>query len=558
MPDDRYADAALAAELERRGDRGEAHVRAVPWLARPDFAHVCHHPGHAQYLNEMNIAIADRVEHLRAAVIRHQPEWASGLGPRPDNPIAAEEWDDLVGLVAAYRETFRIDGEAPLGGKPGSQGARAHAWRSLSERWDTYGQAPVTDRSEPAAPRRARRAAEHDDLFAEFEHADERVVLEPLNVLVRRYELLARDGDEDRYLDVLARYVPGAVNAGAEPAALNALGNAQDQGWQAERLVRTLADASGFAWASDPAAVLAKRVSAHVSEHRPPARIGAPTDEQIDRWRSIVAEHLPDAVVTGERWGIVWRHAAGGSALGVDADTALTDALRQLPGDITGAGEGDYRRAGEALVAALTDRHRAGGGLHAVLPWQAQPDFGASGDHHGALARLDGLNGEIAARADQLLDQVQRERPRWAAPLGQRPDDSGPAATWDQAVRLAAAYRETYGITTTDAASPLGQRPASPGPKADAWEQITTQWRQLMTTPDPQDAASEAMLTVESRRDTLDALRDEFTSGVAARTKQLQDQDETDRQEALRDEAADEHDDRRETFGDDLHRGMGY
>ncbi|QKV74216.1 hypothetical protein [Amycolatopsis sp. Hca4] len=558
MPDDRYADAALAAELERRRDRGEGHVRAVPWLARPDFAHVRHHPGHAQYLHEMNLAIAERVEYLRAAVIRDEPEWVSGLGPRPDNPIAAEEWDDLVGLIAAYRETFRIDGEAPLGGKPGSQGARAHAWRSLSERWDTFGRAPVTDRSEPAAPRTAPRAAERDGLFAEFEHADERVVLEPLNVLVRRYELLARDGDEDRYLDVLARYVPGAVNAGAEPAALNALANAQDQGWQAERLVRKLADDSGFAWASDPAAVLAKRVSAHVSDHRPPARIGAPTDEQIDRWRSIVAEHLPDAVVTGEQWGIVWRHAAGGTALGLDADTALTDALSQLPGDMTGAGEGDYRRAGEALVAALTDRHNAGEGLHAALPWQAQPDLGAPGDHHGSLARLDGLNGEIAARADQLLDQVHREQPRWAAQLGQRPDVAGPAATWDQTVRLAAAYRETYGITTTDAASPLGQRPACHGPKADAWDQIIIQWRQLMTTPDRRDVASDAMLTVESFRDILDALRHEFRSGVAARTQQLQDEEEKERQEARRDEVEDEYDNRHETLGDDLHRGMGY
>ena len=252
----------------------------------------------------------------------------------------------------------------------------------------------------------------------------------------------------------------------------------------------------------------------------------------------------------------MWRHAAGGTAIGVDADTALTEALARLAGDISGDGTGDYRRAGEALVAALADRHRAGEGLHAALPWQAQPDLGAPGEHRGALERLDGLNGEIAARADQLLDQAQREQPRWVAQLGHRPDDSGQAVSWDQAVRLAAAYRETYGITTTDTASPLGLRPAGHGPKAAAWDQITTQWRQLMTTPEPQDAASDAMLTVESRRDTLDALRDEFASGVAARTQQLQ--DEKDGQEARRDEADDEYDDRHESLGDDLHRGMGY
>lgn len=555
MPDNRYADAALAAELEHRADRGEAHQRAVPWQARPDFAHVRHHPGHAQYLHEMNIAIGERVDHLRATVIRDQPEWASGLGPRPDNPIAAEDWDDLVGLVAAYRETFRVTGGAPLGAKPDSHGARAHAWRTLTERWDAVNQASAPA---PPAPAATTPAADLDDVFVEYDAVDERVVLEPLNVLVRRYELLARDGDEDRYLDVLARYVPDAVNAGAEPAALNALANAQDQGWQAERLVRKLADDSGFAWASDPAAVLAKRVSTHVNEHQAPVRIGPPTDEQVDRWRSIVAEYLPDAAVTGEQWGIVWRHAAGGAAYGLDADTALTDALTRLAGGTTGAEDGDYRRTGEALVAALTDRHRAGEGLHAALPWQAQPDFAAPGDHHGAIERLDGLNGEITARADQLLDQALREQPRWATQLGQRPGNSGPAESWDQAVRLAAAYRETYGITTTDAASPLGHRPTGHGLKTAAWDQITTQWRQLMTTPDPQDAASDAMLTVESRRDTLDALRDEFSSGVTARTEQLQEQDEKDRQEARRDEAEGEYDDRHESVGDDLHRGMGY
>jgi hypothetical protein len=558
MPDDRYADAALAAELERRSERGEAHQRAVPWLARPDFAHVRHHPGHAEYLHEMNNAIADRVEQLRAAVIRNQPEWAAGLGPRPDNPIAAEDWDDLVGLVAAYRETFRIEGAAPLGGKPGSHGARAHAWHALTEHWNAFSQAPVPVSSEPPPPRTTARVAELDDVFAAFDRHEERVVLEPLNVLIRRYELLARDGDEERYLDILARYVPDAVNAGAEPAALGALANAQDQGWQAERLVRKLADDSGFSWASDPAAVLAKRVSTHASEHRPPARIGAPTDEQVDRWRSIVAEHLPDAAVTDEQWDIVWRHAAGGTALGLDADTALTEAITRLGDGITGAGDGDYRRAGEALVAALTDHHRGGEGLHAALPWQAQPDFGTPGNHRGALERLDGLNGEIAARADQLHDQVHREQPQWAAQIGHRPDDSGQAASWNQTVRLAAAYRETYGITTTDAASPLGQRPTGHGPKAEAWDQITTQWRQLMTTPDPHDAASDAMLTVESRRDTLDALRDEFTSGVAARSEQLREEDERELRDALHEEAEDEYHDLRDSIGNDMHRGMGY
>ncbi|WIY05554.1 MobF family relaxase [Amycolatopsis mongoliensis] len=557
MPDDRYADAALAAELERRGERGEAHVRAVPWLARPDFAHVRHHPGHAQYLHEMNHAIADRVEHLRATVIRDQPEWVSGLGARPDNPIAAEDWDDLVGLVAAYRETFRIRGEAPLGAKPDSRGARAHAWRGLSERWESFGQLHAPAPSAPAQPRATAHTAELDEVFAEFDDVEERVVLEPLNVLIRRYELLARDGDEDRYLDVLARYVPDAVNAGAEPAVLAVLARAQDRGWQAERIVRDLVDDRGFSWAQDPAAVLAKRVNEHVRTHDAPARIAPATDEQIARWRQIVAAHLPDAAVAEERWGIVWRHAAGGATRGLDPDTALTDAARQVAATTTGAEHADPRETGVALVGALVRQHDAGAGHHSALPWQAQPDLAHAANPHGSLARLATLNAEITARTGQLRDQAVREQPAWLAHFGARPDDTALAQQWEHLVGLVAAYRETYGITTTDAASPIGNPPPGNDLRADAWRDITLQWRHLMTTPDREDAASEAMLTRESLHDAADAYAARFFAGLAAEKDEAAEADtaaDAARTE-LEEELVDGHD---HGYGESSHRGLSY
>ncbi|WP_410573571.1 MobF family relaxase [Amycolatopsis sp. cmx-4-61] len=559
MPDDRYADAALAAELQRRGERGEAHQRAVPWLARPDFAHVRHHPGHAQYLHEMNLAIADRVEHLRAAVIREQPGWVSGLGPRPDNPIAAEDWDDLVGLVAAYRETFRIEGDAPLGEDPDSHGARAHAWRTLSERWDTFGQTPASASSAPTKPRSTAHTTELDDVFSEFDHAEDRVALEPLNVLVRRYELLARDGDEDRYLDVLARYVPGAVNAGAEPAALAALARAQDRGWQAERLVRDLVDDRGFSWADDPAAVLANRINGHLGTHDAPARIAPATDEQIDRWRQIVASRLPDAVVTEERWGIVWRHAAGGATRGLDPDTALTDAARHVAATTTGAENTAPRTIGVALVSALVRQHDAGAGHHSALPWQAQPDLAHAANYHGPLERLATMNAEITARTDQLRDQVVREQPAWLARFGARPEDAALARQWDQVVRLAAAYRETYGITSTDAASPIGNPSPGNDLRADAWRDITRQWRHLMTTPDREDAASDVMLTRESQRDAADDYAARFFAGLAAEKAQ-EEEAEADtataaRRTELEEELVDGHE---HGYGESSHRGLTY
>lgn len=559
MPDDRYADAALAAELERRRERGEAHVRAVPWLARPDFAHVRHHPGHAQYLHEMNLAIADRVEHLRAAVIRVQPEWVSGLGPRPDNPIAAEDWDDLVGLAAAYRETFRIDGEAPLGAKPDSRGARAHAWRTLTERWESFGQAQAPAPAAPAQPRAAARTTELEEVFAEFDHVEEHVVLEPLNVLLRRYELLARDGDEDRYLDVLARYVPDAVNAGAEPAALAALARAQDRGWQAERLVRDLVDNDGFSWAQDPAAVLAKRVNDHVRTHDAPARIAPASDEQIASWQQIVAAHLPDAAVAEERWGIVWRHAAGGAIRGLDPDTALADAARQVAATTTGAEHSDPRTTGVALVSALVRQHDAGAGHHSALPWQAQPDLAHAANYHGSLERLATLNAEITARTDQLRETAAREQPPWLARFGARPDDAALAKRWDHLVGLAAAYRETYGITTVDAASPLGNPPPGNDLRADAWRNITRQWRHLMTTPDREDAASDVMLTRESLRDAADDYAARFFAGLAAEKAQEEaaeaDTAAAARRTEMEEELVDGHD---HGYGEGAYRGLSY
>ncbi|UJW32543.1 relaxase domain-containing protein [Saccharothrix sp. AJ9571] len=564
MPDERYADAALATELDHRIDRGEAHEPAVPWLARPDFAAARHHPGHTQYLRDMNTAITNRVEHLRAAAIRTPPAWAAGLGERPGNPIAAEEWDDLVGLAAAYRETYRITNDnpaAPLGGKPDSHGAKARAWHTLTKRWAaaSTGTKPAPDRPSPDQAEGTESAdLDLPEVFTEFtQDAEDRLVAEPLDVLVRRYELLARDGDEDRYLDILARHVPGAINAGAEPVALAALARAQDQGWQAGRLVRKLADDTGFSWADDPAAVLAKRVAEHSSQHAPPARIAQPSATQVDRWSSIVARHLPDAALDSPQWGLVWGHAAGGEALGLDADTALADAVTHLADTTTGAGDRDYRRTGEALVAALTHRHRAGEGHHRALPWQAQPDFGRPGEHRGALERLDALNAEIHSRAGELHDQVLREQPRWATRIGTRPDNADLAQHWDQTITLAAAYRETYAITSTDPASPLGAQPTGHGPKADAWQHVTNQWRQLMTNPDREDLESDAMLTLESRRDTRDALDAQFTSGVAAHADRLR-QDNEAQHAARHGEADDELDDVHHGHSDDFHTGLGY
>jgi hypothetical protein len=371
--------------------------------------------------------------------------------------------------------------------------------------------------------------------------------------------LLARDGDEDRYLDVLARYVPDAVNAGAEPAALAALARAQDRGWQADRLVRDLVDDRGFSWAQDAAAVLAKRISDHIGIHDAPARIAPATDEQVGRWQQIVAVHLPDAVVTDERWGIVWRHAAGGATAGLDPDTALADAARKVAAATTGAEHTDARTTGVALVSALVRQHDDGAGHHSALPWQAQPDLAHAANYHGSLERLATMNAEITTRTDHLREQVTRQRPAWLARFGSRPDDAALARQWDQVVGLAAAYRETYGITTADAASPLGNQPAGNDLRAEAWRDMTRQWRHVMTTPDPEDAASDVMLTRESLRDAADAYVARFEAEVAAEREQEEETETSTETAARRTELEEELlDGHSHGYGESAHRGLSY
>ncbi len=553
MSDDQYADAVLITELERRAEFGEAHRPAVPWLARPDFGFVRHVPGHAQYLTETNAAIASRVDELRAAAIRAAPAWAAQLGPRPDSPIAAEQWDDLVGLAAGYRETFRISGAdpgEPLGPAPGSHGARAHAWHTLTSQWDALVQGTTTTAPDQDAPAVVESAAQEDTLI-EFEPVENRYVTETLDVLVRKYDLHARDGDEDRYLDALARYVPGAINAGAEPAALAALARAQDLGWQAERLVRAVADRTGFGWANDPAAVIAKRISAHVATHAPPAVVGVPDDNQVSRWRSLVVEHLPEADVDDERWGIVWRHAAGGENRGLTADSALADAAAQVAETAQHTGAVTPRQVGEALVAALATQFDSGSGYHLPLPWQAVADHGHTSGPSSRIERLDALNGEIAERIHQLREQVLSQRPAWASHIGPRPADPSAAQRWDEAIGLAAAYREHFHVTGNSPHAPLGPEPGHLGTKAQAWNTITHTWRDIMAIPhDPEDQRSDALLSVETARDTRDGVETAALSDNAAAER-----DQTD------DERYQHHDedmDASDTEAADLRNGLGF
>jgi hypothetical protein len=84
-------------------------------------------------------------------VAAEQPSWTAGLGARPTNAQSAADWDELAGLAAAYRETYNVAEEqpgSPLGPVPGTSGAKAHAWDTITERWSP----PVTTSAIPMRP----------------------------------------------------------------------------------------------------------------------------------------------------------------------------------------------------------------------------------------------------------------------------------------------------------------------------------------------------------------------------------------------------------------------
>lgn len=495
MPDHHYAINALTGELDRRHDRGEGHRPALPWMARPDLAAARDHPGHADYLRRLNEAIAARTDELRATAIRTTPAWTTALGPRLNSPVTAEKWDDLVGMITAYRETFKItdtDPALPLGPKPGSPGAKAHVWTQLTKQC-----AALHDGNPPDEPPSLTVQSGHLDQLSE--PIEDRFALETLDILVRRHDRLARDGDEDRLLDLIARHAPDALNQPAEHAALLALSRAQDHGWQAEHLLRTVTEASNLATARDPAAVLASRIDAQVSNNPPPPRTAAPEVADIERWTAIIREIAPETPGDDERWNLAWRHAAAGKLQRLDADRAVEWAAQQLAVQPVSDPMPAHRYVAEGVAAALSRQYDSGHGHHPALPWLAVPEL----DNPGKLERLTSINAEIIARIDQLRDTITRSHPTWATGLGERPSDPRIAARWDDLVLLAAAYRETYRVTDTD--TPIGHQPTHDEAQSRGWRDVSGRWTALAAEVGQQTSgdAYQERPTREGQRDEL-------------------------------------------------------
>jgi hypothetical protein len=179
----------------------------------------------------------------------------------------------------------------------------------------------------------------------------------------------------------------------------------------------------------------------------------------------------------------------------------------------------------------------------------ARPDYTAVRDDPELGQYVTEMNTAIAGRVAELREQLTREQPAWTTGLGPRPQQPATSAHWDELAGLAAAYRETYNITSSDPLAPLGPQPETAGVKVRAWKAITDQWRPPVTAPDPDD-----LRRVNQQR--IDALRDQ----VIARSEDYREEDTTD--ELAREQTADQDlrldDDEQLDKDTDFHSGLGY
>jgi hypothetical protein len=69
----------------------------------------------ARGAREREDAIAGRARHLAEAAVRAGAAWARPFGTPPVHPVAADAWWDRLGVIAAYRDRWRVAGAGILG-----------------------------------------------------------------------------------------------------------------------------------------------------------------------------------------------------------------------------------------------------------------------------------------------------------------------------------------------------------------------------------------------------------------------------------------------------------
>ncbi|WP_433869233.1 AAA family ATPase [Saccharopolyspora sp. CA-218241] len=519
----RYAAGAVSDALAEQRASGAGWSPALPWLARPDHASLSDEL--RDYLHRLDAAIHDRHAELRAQVAAEPPRWTAGLGPRPGDPVLAERWDTLAGMAAAYRDTYGItsdDPTHPLGEEPHGHGLQARAWHHLIEQWNPPGDhtsASAAD-SGPDALERLRDGIDADELLRTFTDRQE----EPLSALVERHQNTSRELLDRVSLRALAEHAPEGLDQPAEAALLASLRRAEAAGWQPDRLVARTAGQGSLDDVEDPAAVLRWRIEVHIADHQPPARVAEPTADQVDRWQDLVAAAAPDEQFT-DAWHLVWRHAAAGAAEGLEADAAVAIAARHLATRPAHDPMDAHRYAAQIVVDDLTDQRHHDAGEQPALAWMVTPHPTVRAAEPDLADELDDIATAVQARVDELRDHVATDQPAWAAPLGPRPQAPNAAEEWEEIAGLAAAYRETFDVHSTDPNVPLGPEPSGDTAKADAWRTITEKWRQTMTNPNQNFQRDDAIERIEALRDAVLETREDHHDDHTERQADHHDED---------------------------------
>lgn len=382
--------------------------------------------------------------------------------------------------------------------------------------------------------------------------------VDSLVTLVDHHDHAARLGDGDRYHDLLARHAPETLHQPAEPALIQTLRNAHDLGWQPEHLLRNPYLTGGLDEGRDPAALLEWRIDTHITNRPPPAN--APVEPQpvdVRRWQHLVITLAPSATVTDPDWNRVWDAATAGKAHGLNADAAVYDATGRLANRTPDFHLPDPAYTAAVVQSTLNDQAARGHGHTPALPWLARIDFTTVDHHHGLRDYLRDINDAIATRQAELRQDAIRDQPDWTARLGPRPTDPDAAARWDQLVGSAAAYRDTYQITTTDPAAPIGADPEGNGPKTRAWHHITNEWRSTMTNPDPDGRRAATQRAANALRDSTTELREDHRDLAAERHDDQRHEDELRRRDRAGYDYYDEHHDE-SGGGHSSHSGLGY
>jgi hypothetical protein len=217
------------------------------------------------------------------------------------------------------------------------------------------------------------------------------------------------------------------------------------------------------------------------------ARLGS-----AERLQALVAQHAPTATDQPAEPALI-QTLRNAEDLGWRAEHLLDAAL--AAGPLTGSH--DPAAVLQWRISQTIDRHEPSAPTAApALPWLAALRH----DEPELADYLVQVNGAISDRVAELRRQVATNPPPWTIALGPRPTEPATAERWDYVAGLAAAYRETYNITTNDNATPIGPQPDSVGAKARSWQHITSQWSPAMSPHEDQ-------LRAENQR-RIDALRD--------------------------------------------------